>query len=142
MASTSSILWTPSLRFLTKPLSAFSANTVWEALQARREVESDPPTPADLRFEEYKALCAPSDPVAQADQRYTAEIEDAYAGTDLPVLVCWGADDEWIPAETGRKLAARFPRARFQLIPGAGHLVQEDRPAELTAALLSFLARS
>jgi pimeloyl-ACP methyl ester carboxylesterase len=34
---------------------------------------------------------------------------------------------------------AAFPNASFQVIPDAGHLVQEDNPAELTAAVLSFL---
>jgi hypothetical protein len=60
------------MKFLVR-LSAFSADKVWEALQARRGVDSDPPTPADLRFEEYKALCAPSDPVAQADRQFQTE---------------------------------------------------------------------
>ncbi|GAB7030873.1 hypothetical protein JCM4914_23340 [Streptomyces platensis subsp. malvinus] len=31
------------------------------------------------------------------------------------------------------------PGARLHLIEGAGHLVQEDAPAELTAALADFL---
>lgn len=51
-----------------------------------------------------------------------------------------GEDDEWIPVARGRELAARIPDARLFVLPGAGHLVQEDTPAELTAALLDFLA--
>ncbi len=77
--------------------------------------------------------------IAQADQRYTDEIQDRYGEIDIPVLVCWGADDTWIPPDKGRELAARVPGARLRLIPGAGHLVQEDAPAELLAALLGFL---
>ena len=77
--------------------------------------------------------------IAQADQRYTDEVEGHYGTIEIPVLVCWGADDAWIPAERGRELAARIPGARLELIPGAGHLVQEDAPAALTAALLAFL---
>ncbi|MGH3750605.1 MAG: alpha/beta fold hydrolase [Micromonosporaceae bacterium] len=37
------------------------------------------------------------------------------------------------------ELAARIPGARLELIAGAGHLVQEDAPAELTGALINFL---
>ncbi|WP_260474454.1 alpha/beta fold hydrolase [Streptomyces sp. WAC 04229] len=39
----------------------------------------------------------------------------------------------------GRELAAAVPGARWEPIAQAGHLVQEDAPAELTAALLGFL---
>ena len=80
--------------------------------------------------------------IAQADQRYTDEVQERYGEIELPVLVCWGGDDEWIPAAKGHELAGRIPRARLRLIEGAGHLVQEDAPAELTAALLAFLTEA
>ncbi|MGW0713021.1 alpha/beta fold hydrolase [Streptomyces sp. NPDC002643] len=77
--------------------------------------------------------------IAQADQAHTDEIEGRYGEIGIPTLVCWGEDDTWIPVAKGRELAARIPGARFEPIAGAGHLVQEDAPAELTAALLDFL---
>ncbi|MGW6459743.1 alpha/beta fold hydrolase [Streptomyces sp. NPDC055078] len=77
--------------------------------------------------------------IAQADQRYTDEIQDRYGSLDLPVLVCWGEDDTWIPAARAHDLVSLIPGAALRLIPGAGHLVQEDAPAELTSALLEFL---
>jgi len=77
--------------------------------------------------------------IAQADQAYTDEIQDRYGEIAIPTLICWGEDDTWIPVAKGHELAARIPGARLELIAGAGHLVQEDAPAELTAALLDFL---
>jgi len=77
--------------------------------------------------------------IAQADQLYTDEVQDRYGEIGIPVLVCWGKDDTWIPAEKGQELAARIPGARLEPISGAGHLVQEDAPAELTAVLIAFL---
>ncbi|MFD3730994.1 alpha/beta fold hydrolase [Streptomyces sp. NPDC058632] len=77
--------------------------------------------------------------IAQADQRWTDEIQGRYGEIDVPVLICWGADDAWIPVARGRELAALIPHARWEPIAGAGRLVQEDAPAELTAALGSFL---
>jgi pimeloyl-ACP methyl ester carboxylesterase len=74
-----------------------------------------------------------------ADQSYTDRIQHRYASIDLPVLVCWGADDTWVPAERGRELAALVPGADLRLIDTAGHLLPEDRPGQLTAALLTFL---
>lgn len=79
--------------------------------------------------------------IAQADQRYTDEIQGRYGGIGIPTLVCWGEDDTWIPIAKGRELAALVPGARFEPIAGAGHLVQEDAPAQLTTALLAFLQR-
>ncbi|WP_116046726.1 alpha/beta fold hydrolase [Amycolatopsis palatopharyngis] len=77
--------------------------------------------------------------IAQADQRYTDEVEPRYTDITLPVLVCWGEDDTWIPVAKGEQLADVIPGARLRRIPRAGHLVQEDAPAELTAALMEFL---
>ncbi|MER6321851.1 alpha/beta fold hydrolase [Streptomyces coelicoflavus] len=79
--------------------------------------------------------------IAQADQRYTDEVQDRYAGIDVPTLICWGEDDAWIPVAKGRELAGLVPGARWEPIAHAGHLVQEDAPAELTAALLDFFRR-
>ncbi|MFD8295024.1 alpha/beta fold hydrolase [Streptomyces bauhiniae] len=79
--------------------------------------------------------------IAQADQRYTDEVQDRYREIGIPTLVCWGEDDAWIPVAKGRELAARIPGARLEPIAGAGHLVQEDAPAELTAALAEFLQK-
>ncbi|SDM46166.1 alpha/beta fold hydrolase [Allokutzneria albata] len=79
--------------------------------------------------------------IAQSDQRFTDEVQTRYPEIDLPVLICWGEQDSWIPIEKGHELAGLIPGARLEPIAGAGHLVQEDAPAELTAALLDFLPR-
>jgi pimeloyl-ACP methyl ester carboxylesterase len=75
----------------------------------------------------------------RADKSYTDRIQHGYAALDLPVLVCWGADDTWVPADRGRELATLVPNADLRIFDTAGHLLPEDRPAELTAALLTFL---
>ncbi|MFI6026132.1 alpha/beta fold hydrolase [Amycolatopsis magusensis] len=77
--------------------------------------------------------------IAQADQRHTDEVQPRYPELDLPFLVCWGADDQWIPAARATELAGLVPGARLRLIEGAGHLVQEDNPTALLGALLPFL---
>ena len=80
--------------------------------------------------------------IAQNDQRFIDEVSGRYGEVDVPgpVLVCWGTDDAWISVAHGHELAARIPGARLRLIDGAGHLVQEDAPAELMAAVAGFLA--
>jgi len=77
--------------------------------------------------------------IAQMDQRYTDEIESRYAEIRCPVEVIWGEQDRWIPIERGHELARRIPGSRLLGIPEAGHLVQEDAPEAIVAALLDKL---
>lgn len=79
--------------------------------------------------------------IAQNGPEYTEEVEDRYGEIDVPVLVLWGEEDEWLPLETGRRLHERLPNSRFETIPNAGHLVQEDAPEALTGHLLAFFSR-
>jgi len=77
--------------------------------------------------------------IAQMDQRFTDEIESRYGEMRCPVMILWGEDDEWIPISRGRQLAHRIGGARFRAVPEAGHLMQEDAPEAIIAALLDFL---
>lgn len=74
--------------------------------------------------------------IAQMDQKYTAEIEGLYARMDCPVRVLWGRDDEWIPFEKGVTLAALISDGDCIPISDCGHLMQEDRPEAIVAAVL------
>jgi pimeloyl-ACP methyl ester carboxylesterase len=79
--------------------------------------------------------------IAQADQRFTDEIEPRYGTLDLPVLVVWGTEDAWVPVSHAARLAERIPGAETVLIDNAGHLVQLDAPAELATTLHGWLSR-
>ncbi|GAB4003698.1 hypothetical protein GCM10029992_46510 [Glycomyces albus] len=78
--------------------------------------------------------------IAQADQRYTDEIEPRYGEISIPVKVVWGEEDTWIPVDRARRLAAVIPGSSLRLIGGAGHLIQLDAPVELATALHGWLA--
>lgn len=56
--------------------------------------------------------------IALADRRFTDEIQGQYGSISLPVLVCWGEDDSWIPVAKAHELAARMPTAELRLLPG------------------------
>jgi len=77
--------------------------------------------------------------IAQMDQRYTDEVQPRYGEVRCPTLILWGEEDQWIPIERGRQLQRAIPAARFRAIAHAGHLVQEDAPEAIVAALLGFL---
>jgi pimeloyl-ACP methyl ester carboxylesterase len=74
--------------------------------------------------------------IAQMSQRYTDEVEPRYGAIDCPVTLLWGEEDRWIPIERGRALAARLGLEGPIPVSGAGHLVQDDAPEAIVAALL------
>ena len=77
--------------------------------------------------------------VAQADERYTDEVEPLYPRIDVPVLVIWGREDQWIPVDRAHRLVELIPDASLRIIESAGHLVQLDQPAALATTLTSWL---
>jgi len=77
--------------------------------------------------------------IAQMDQKYTDEVTPRYGEVRCPTLILWGEQDRWIPIERGGQLQRAIPGSRFRAIANAGHLVQEDAPEAIVAALLGFL---
>ena len=78
--------------------------------------------------------------IAQMEQRYTDEVEPLYGDIRCPVSLVWGAEDRWIPLAQGKKLHGMIPGASLTIIEKAGHLVQEDQPDTLLAAIREQLS--
>ncbi|MFD2206356.1 alpha/beta fold hydrolase [Kiloniella antarctica] len=74
--------------------------------------------------------------IAQMDEKYTDEISGRYGAMDCPVKLLWGEEDNWLPLAQGKKLAERLTGGKITLVPGSGHLMQEDRPEAIVAAVL------
>jgi pimeloyl-ACP methyl ester carboxylesterase len=77
--------------------------------------------------------------IAQANQRYTDDIEPLLPTIKLPVLIVWGIEDAWIPVDRAHRLAEAIPGSTLRLVPDAGHLIQLDAPEQLTAILQRWL---
>jgi pimeloyl-ACP methyl ester carboxylesterase len=58
-----------------------------------------------------------------------------------PTAIIWGDRDPYIPFETARELADRIPDATLTRLRGGDHYIMEERPDEVTSALLGLLAR-
>jgi pimeloyl-ACP methyl ester carboxylesterase len=78
--------------------------------------------------------------IAQADRRFTDEIESKYGSIGCPVLVVWGEEDKWIPVQIGERLHSAIAGSEFKRIAKAGHLVQEDQPKQLYDTVKAFLS--
>lgn len=59
-------------------------------------------------------------------------------GISVPTLVLAGEKDDNAPAAMMERMAAKIPGARFQVIPGAGHLAHFEQPDAFRAALDAF----
>ncbi len=66
---------------------------------------------------------------------------DRLPGIVAPTLVLHGTEDQVIPVENARILAARIPGAELVLLVGAGHLYHSERAEEADAAVLDFVRR-
>ena len=80
--------------------------------------------------------------IAQADARFTKEIE-----ARLPELRCgydllWSRDDAWLPAAHAERLRALKAPDRYHEFSGAGHALQLDAPEEVAAFILESLSRA
>lgn len=78
--------------------------------------------------------------IAQADAKYTDEIQPLYRQITTPTLILWGREDQWIPMERGETLNRLIPASVLRVIDDAGHLVIEERPDEVAREILAFVA--
>ncbi|MCX4693198.1 alpha/beta hydrolase [Streptomyces sp. NBC_01408] len=78
---------------------------------------------------------------AMLQAQWPPPAEGAYLST--PVLVLAGEDDSIIPVEGVRALAARYPRAEVEVLPGTEHLQgMKTDPDRYRTAVLDFLKRA
>lgn len=76
---------------------------------------------------------------AQADEKYTAEMEPSYGKVRCPVKIVWGEDDPWIPLDRGKALHGLMLDAQFETLPGVGHMPQLEAPDAALRELVAFL---
>jgi pimeloyl-ACP methyl ester carboxylesterase len=66
--------------------------------------------------------------LAEAD---TVDYEQHLANIDIPVRLLWGREDRILPPPHGEWLRDHIPHESMHWIDNAGHLLQEDAPAQL-----------
>jgi pimeloyl-ACP methyl ester carboxylesterase len=76
---------------------------------------------------------------SQIKQTDTAEYEHLLGEISIPTRLIWGTEDRILPPEYGRWLHDRIPHSELRWVEGAGHVVQEDAPAQLLAHLTADL---
>ncbi|KAJ5679687.1 hypothetical protein N7462_007931 [Penicillium macrosclerotiorum] len=79
--------------------------------------------------------------MVQASRRSVEEVEEQYGkvGEKMPVMVIWGAEDQWLPVETASRVKEKVQAREMVLIEGAGHLVMYDQPESFGVELTWWL---
>lgn len=76
------------------------------------------------------------------DSSLVDQLADVHARMTVPVQLVWGAADPFFPVQRAREMCQGFADARLTVIDEASLFCQEERPAEVAAALLPVLVRS
>ena len=101
-------------------------------------------SPAVVEMVERMTAATPVDVIAEFYDTFTTH--DKLHALDVlkpvPTLVVVGSADLLTPEEHSRTMAGALPDAELVVVPGAGHMVQLERPGDVTDALRRLLARS
>ena len=143
----------------TSPAFGFDGATTAEAwVEARLSRLRAGGTPADAARESVTAIVAPHaaagaiqlavdamsriapGPFEQAVRCLpTHDVRDELSVIDVPTLVIVGELDAETPLPFSQHLAATMPRARLEVVPGAGHLSSIERPDLVNPLIADFL---
>lgn len=69
-------------------------------------------------------------------------VRAAMRSLQTPALVLFGAEDPFLPVPIAERFAKELPHAELQLLPGAGHFVQEDAPEEVAERVAAFVRKA
>jgi pimeloyl-ACP methyl ester carboxylesterase len=72
---------------------------------------------------------------------YSYELPELLREMPVPTTLAWGTRDGVVPPRCASLYAAVLPNARIELLDGAGHFLDLERPAELAAIITKAAAR-
>jgi pimeloyl-ACP methyl ester carboxylesterase len=74
-----------------------------------------------------------------ADADLPVDRHDDIPEVEVPTLVLWGEEDEWIPLSDGRRFGRDLPDAKLVTYEGVGHVPQAEVPGRSAADVRAFL---
>ena len=113
------------------------------ALAAGRVTALLAPDASDALRDEVIETMAAIDPAAfriGAEAVWLADQRDRARAISVPTLILVGDLDPVTPPALSQELASLIPGSRLEIIDGASHLANRDRPAEFNRAIEAFLS--
>jgi pimeloyl-ACP methyl ester carboxylesterase len=100
------------------------------------------PAEVDLFLEDLAVVPGPSyggffDAILRHDLGHALKILD-----QLPVEIMHGTRDRLLPPRHANRMAAQLPTARLWMYPGAGHMLMQERPRDVTHRLASLARKA
>jgi pimeloyl-ACP methyl ester carboxylesterase len=77
--------------------------------------------------------------IAWKPYMYNAALPCLLGGVTTPTLVAWGRHDRIVPLECGERYVKALPHARLEILEGAGHFVEMEKPDELVRLVRGFV---
>src|SRR3954471_843182 len=87
--------------------------------------------PSTSRLEQWDLNREMTFRIAWKPYMYNASLPHLLGAVGTPALVVWGAKDEIVPRECGERYAKSLANARLEIVEGAGHFVDMEKPDEL-----------
>jgi pimeloyl-ACP methyl ester carboxylesterase len=79
--------------------------------------------------------------IAWKPYMYNPTLPHLLGGVATPALVVWGREDRIVPLECGERYAKALPRARLEIVAGAGHFVEMEKANELAQLVTDFVTQ-
>ena len=122
-------------------LDALATKTPAEMATARLPmlVPDDAPEAVKQEIETMLAAIHPDGYRQAAIALHYTDFRDLLPTINVPTLVIAGEHDRVVAMEHSRQLANGIPGARLEIIPGTGHLSNQQKPDEYNAVVRAFL---
>jgi pimeloyl-ACP methyl ester carboxylesterase len=76
--------------------------------------------------------------IAWKPYMYNPTLPHLLGGVATPTLVVWGREDRIVPLECGERYVKALPQARLEIVDGAGHFVEMEKPDVLARLVTAF----
>ena len=80
--------------------------------------------------------------IAWKPYMYSSTLPHLLGAVATPTLVVWGAADRIVPRECGERYAKSLANARLEIVEGAGHFVDLEKPDELAGLVARFASEA
>jgi pimeloyl-ACP methyl ester carboxylesterase len=97
---------------------------------------AEPPTPT---LEQWDLNREMTFRIAWKPYMYNPTLPHLLGGVATPSLVVWGRDDRIVPLECGERYAKSLGDARLEIVDGAGHFVEMEKPEALASLVTRFV---
>ena len=100
------------------------------------------PAEVDLFLADLAAVPGPSyggffEAILQHERSHALKVLD-----QVPVEIMHGTRDRLLPPRHANRMAAELPTARLWMYPGAGHMLMQERPRDVTHRLASLARKA